>query len=333
MKNFLYRARFILLIVLTFSCKKKTSESNYGTGCYPAKFYMYSNDTFPVIKQHLTTIYPVGPFWEYLQEKTWISAFFNPNNDFEIVYSTGIPDVLEKEIWKYSFCTNQAIKLVSDQYYGLDYSSKGWVLYTGTGHKIYKVKDNGDSLMLLTPQSGYNRAGKWNPSGTLFWNDRDDGVSIHDDNGNVIKIISTNPFEPFDWVNDSTLIGWRNYNFYSMNIYTEDLANLNNKITQSPACRAYSSKENACFVIKNGGQGQDDFLLKYSLDGSNIIDTVDKMYDSYMYIPTDVSHTNRVIGRLDRQFWKDSTTYQIYRYWQIGFFDLENKTQRIVNLP
>lgn len=93
---------------------------------------------------------------------------FNPNNPEQLAYYRyGNTEYnVTSEIWVMDFCAGESKMLVDNAFYGLDWSVKGWLIYTANDQNIWKIKSNGDSLMQVTFIGDYNRYPSWSPDGT-----------------------------------------------------------------------------------------------------------------------------------------------------------------------
>lgn len=293
-------------------------------------YNMYSSAEYDYVWKLLFPIGPTGHTAFYPDEYSRGNPVFNPNNPYEIVYQRKRNNTLgqEYELWVFSFCTGEANKIATNMYYNLDWGSNGWIIYTGTGHQIYKVKSNGDSLSVITNQSGFNRAGKWNPSGTLFWNNRDDGITIQDINGEIEHTLSI-PFDSRDWVDDSTLIGTTNgFHLYKLSIPNDNLISLHNATICYSCPSIYDRKHHEIYLANGGG------LYRYSLDGTNQIELIKAEYPSYQlgkgsYQP----ETDKIVINLMRADWKDSINAD--HIWVRGdalLLDSDGSNDRIINL-
>lgn len=297
-------------------------------------YNLYSNDTFSYVFKDLINTYPTGPDDEFPQEYLYGGMpVFNPHNPYEFIYTKVKSDFssLENEIWKFSFCTGVATQIASNFYYNIDWGSNGWIIYTGTGHRIYKVKDNGDSLTMLSTETGYNRAGKWNPSGTLYTNERDDGLFIKDQLGNTVKVIY---YKALEWLDDSTILFSdynANYSFSSYNINTDVITSLNTNWVSGSTTYTLNRYKNTCYVPIYT-TGIDDYFLEYDLNGSNAVDTICQWYNSYKFYIGDMAN-DKLIATFNRIDWKDSLVNSRYQWYNIAIMDLDATNVRIVNLP
>jgi len=320
----------LLIILLAFiSCRK--DKPFIQNECVSAKYDLYSTQEYDFIKKTLIGTSPLGSSYYAFEKYSYKSPVFNKANKFEIVFikQNNQSTNLEKEIWSFNFCTGLIKKLVDNFNYNLDLSAKGWLLYTDINHNISKIKSNGDSLSVLSTLPGYNRAGKWNPTGSLYWNNRDDGLHIENDKGNVVKIISTIPFDAKDWLNDSTLIGLgTGSSFFSLNIYNEELTQLNNNWTSSNAPVIFDFDNMNCYVPTLFNNS----FLMYDLSGTNNIDSLSDIYNSYNYGNGDYLD-GKIITSLVRMHWKDKDTDQIYYRANLLIMDTDGTNERLIKLP
>ncbi len=74
---------------------------------------------------------------------------FNPNNSNEFIYIKKDFDKGSSELIKYSLLTNLSSVLLSNVTSGchLSWEKNGWIIYTSD--EIHKIKDNGDSLIII----------------------------------------------------------------------------------------------------------------------------------------------------------------------------------------
>lgn len=322
------------ILVLPTGCKQDIIEIPpiiEGPDC-TGVYEDYSTADFDFIKQHLVAASSVGPFFIFPEPYLYENPVFNPCNSNQIAYSRKIPTELQGEVWTFDFCTGEANMVSDNFYYNLDWGYNGWLLYTGEGHQIYKVKASGDSLTQLSNQSGFNRAGKWNPTGTVYMDIRDDGAYLHDFHGNEIKRIETIPFGPIDWVDDTTLLGWRNEMFHSLTVSEETLVPLNHSSVCWYCAHIYMHDNATAKVVHSNGVGAIDYYLSYLLSGINQVDTIQELFDSYSYSKGDYAN-NKIVTTLYRQHWQDSIENVRYARWNILIMDADGTNERLVELP
>jgi hypothetical protein len=128
----------------------------------------------------------------------------NPNNNYEIAYcrkNNATQSNSNMDLYTFNFCTGQTKLLTSDVSGREDWSSNNWILYTGTDGRLRKIKSDGDSSTILTPNNdGYD--GLWSPnSKKIIYNSR----IIIDANGNQLDSLPT--FAKYLWYDDNLLIG------------------------------------------------------------------------------------------------------------------------------
>jgi hypothetical protein len=132
---------------------------------------------------------------------------FNPNDKDEIAYlrfdntTWGV----EHELWKLNLCTGEHLLLSENAAYGLSWSVKEWLIYTGVDQQIWKVKSNGDSLTQMTFSGDYNRHPKWNPGGDKYLyntqNSSDNWYIISNEKGEPIDtIVELETSAHYNWI-------------------------------------------------------------------------------------------------------------------------------------
>ena len=323
---------FVLIAILSISCRKddiKIPSFCNDTITVPdlciGDYHAYSTDTFTFINQDFVQSTLNGFTYVPYEKYQYGEPVFNPNNPYEFAYGRLNTEEMnfEIELWVFSFCTGESNKIFDNASHNLDWSSKNWISFTANDGLIYKVKPNGDSLQSFPPIAGLNNAGKWNPSGTLIWS----GANILDESGELVTTISNTPFGPKDWINDSTLLGWRNDNLFSMNIYDQtNIIQLNNNWTCATCNYIYAEDISGCYV-NNGIH-----LIFYSLDGSNTADTISSFYPSYSLGEGDYMNGKR-IHALVRKHWKDSLNDILYTRIHIAIMEKNGTDVRIVDVP
>jgi len=293
--------------------------------CLGGNYYQYSTDNYTIINRSFqqSTIqgFTFVPFKQY----QYGQPVFNPNNPYEFVYGRLDDSVLgfDVELWVFSFCTGQTRFLTNNASHNVDWSKKDWISFTGTDGLIYKIKSNGDSLISFPPLAGLNNAGRWNPSGTLIWSES----NILDENGNIFFV--KDPMDPSfeDWLDDSTLVGLgENFHIYSHNINSGEIIQLNNNWTCATCYFIYNPDENVCYVRNV------NWLVKYSLDGSNLMDTVSTYAMSHGIGEGDYANGKR-IHALFRQHWADSLNDYLFFQVDLAIMDADGSNERLIELP
>lgn len=328
MKNIL-----ILLILLTNTCKKIDDIHN-NEPCKDGNFNNYSTDKYDFVQSKLFSQSFIGPSINYLEDYSYDNPVFNPKNNYEFAYIKSNNFSFVKELWTFSFCTGVATKISDDFYYNLDWGSNGWLLFTGSNHQIFKIKSDGTELSQISFKNGYNRAGKWNPSGSMYWNLRDEGIHVKNCLNSDVFLIDEQYNNIVDWLNDSLLLGrfWNGSGFYSLDIKTGIITVLNSNTISSTSFVGFDRENSHCYthilgITPNGGN-----TLRYTLDGSNNIDTLKNLYQSYYYTNGDYSST-KIINSLVRQHWEDSISNSRYYRNNIIIMNLDGTNERMLDLP
>lgn len=131
---------------------------------------------------------------------------FDPNNSNRIAYYRfdNTKFDIGSEIWVLDLCSGEKQKIVDNALYGIDWSTKDWIVYTADNQQIYKIKSNGDSLTQLTTFGDYNRYPKWDTKG--------DRILFQRQNGGLSELILFNLDESmFDTITELSSIGAWNW--------------------------------------------------------------------------------------------------------------------------
>lgn len=329
----------LILIVFFYSCRKDKGIIEplpiVGIKCDDSQ---YSQGTTNIYDTILNNLPPAGVFGStfFRQDPIlYTTPCFNPLNDYEICYIKDLSSgPNNKELWKYNFCENKKFKIANNIFYSLDWSSKNWILYTGSDQHVYKIKSSGDSLIKLTSSGGIHASGKWSPDGTKFWY-IDGGTTcfICDEKGNTITTFSTN-FDNIDWIdNNVLLVNWGG-RFCHYNIFTQNLSSPIHTFTVGfEQFSLFSPKSNFCFWENNFPQNSPpQFLLKWDFK-TNKVDTIKQIYFSYKYISGDFnSKSNKVVLELYRAKWKNQTNDWIQYRNNIILMNPDGSDERILNL-
>jgi len=326
---------FILcLIGVNFSCRKdpiiqlppicNDTILQLPQNCLGGDYYQHSY-TYDIINRHFTQSTINGFVYIPFEKYQYDMPIFNPNNSYEFVYGRLDTDVLgfNIELWIYSFCTGKSRYLTDGASHNIDWSSKDWISYTGTNGLIYKIKSSGDSLTSLPPLGGINNAGRWNPSGTLIWND----INVTDEQGEIVFIKDQMQPAYLDWLNDSTILGLGlGFKLYSLNINSEEVVLLNNNWTCASCYVIYNPDREVCYL--NTGSR----IIEYSLDGSNFVDTIMGFLPSNSYHVGDYANGKR-IHTVSRQHWKDSLNDHLYQRLDLVIMDEDGSDIRMIDIP
>ncbi len=316
---------FCALLIL--GCRKPNEEATSTlASTHLCSYDQYTSANFdyiwsPVFNPNMV----IGPFTFLLDGKLNREVVFNPSNPNEIAFVKTDLSSFAAEVWKFDFCTGESSLIVDNFSYNLDWGSNGWLLYTGDDYRIYKVKPNGDSLTVLSDLDGINSAGKWNPSGTMYWNSASSYL-FKDSEGNLIHEIAVSPVHPFGWLNDTTVLGWRDNHIYSMKIPSEELSLLNNKWINDTPENAIDLDEMVCYSLYGARA-----LVKYSLDGTNEIDTIRGLILSYSYSGINYMN-NKLVTSLVRVHWKDSIQNEQYLRQNILLLNSDGTGERMMEL-
>ena len=317
----------MILLLSTFSCRKDPLPSSHipVSGDDPfsiceGSYEKYSTTDFFKDEDGIMHGNISEPTYYPQQDIMNCEPVFNPNNPYEIVFvkDNMVTPTIEEEIWRFNFCTGEQSLIATNYYYNLDFGSNGWIMYTGTGHQVYKVKSNGDSLTALTNQGGYNWAGDWSPDGKKYFYSRSSGAWVYDLQNNLVySQSSSSAAPPIAWIdNTHLLLNWPGGAFWVADIETGE-KNVVNTHTEgnAGAGKVYDSKRNVVYAphfIHLDGR----CYLKYDLN-NNTVDTLKHVSNSYVFeggsyspsldkiITTVVRYENKDGNWAHVNFWKD----------------------------
>lgn len=188
MTLFRFTVLFLVFIALLFSCKKDESSLSLEIpSCTDEEGILVENTNIDITNNCIVMVTNIP-----LNRYGYRNPIFNPNNENEIIYQRidyENPALPKKATWKYNFCTNETNHLTDKAFYGLDWSSKDWVIFTSYDQQLYKIKSNGDSLTQLTDNAFFNSHAKWNNQGTAYLYRQSTsplmGLLISDEFGNI----------------------------------------------------------------------------------------------------------------------------------------------------
>jgi hypothetical protein len=168
-------------------------------------------DTLPPFKDVSCRCFSCDDIYDTLKY-VFSDVCFNPNNPYQIAYLRSPINYfgLKKDIWVFDFETGENKIVGTNAAYGLSWSAKGWLAFTGLNRQIYKLKSNGDSLTQLTKRNAYCNYPEWNEKGDKIVFSTDVTAYFHflDEQGKQIDsaYIIKAPFFSHKWVNDTTLL-------------------------------------------------------------------------------------------------------------------------------
>lgn len=337
---------YLVLITSIFACRKPTNpefplpDLNV-LGC---DYNQYSTSDYDSVGVSYIQFAPIDPYI-LLDDYDYYNPIFNPNNSCQIIYARhnnqGVVG-LQAELWKFDFDTGESTLIYDQYYYNADWGSNGWIVFTNYDYQVYKIKDNGDSLTQLTFDSDFadHFAGKWNPSATMFWNKKNGHTQYVNPDGLLIHEHNTIPFSIIDWIDDSTIIGSQYGHLYSLSIPDENLTLLNtNEIGTGSSYQQLLDRENMQIYCEYVNADEDKrYYLRYDISGSNAVDTLTRLYDSYLFLSEYVnrigdSQDGKIITTLRRAEYPDTTVNQYSIRHNILIMDLDCSNQRLLELP
>ncbi|MEN9582478.1 MAG: hypothetical protein RL641_432 [Candidatus Parcubacteria bacterium] len=129
--------------------------------------------------------------WTYLIDTPNYSfPFFNPNNPSEIIFQKKNYSAANTVLYRFNLLTKQkSILFTGENLYQPKWGKNGWILLNTSDNNIWKIKEDGNSLIQLTYNST-SFAPEWNQACDKIAYFKSDGIShklfIMDENGNNI---------------------------------------------------------------------------------------------------------------------------------------------------
>lgn len=150
---------FVVLVTLV-SCKKNSapvpSEETNRCNCpNEGECYNFEKTDRPTFG------------WTYINDSAQnVRPCFNPKNSSEIVFVK--QGQLSEQLVKYNMATKEKKILYTGRvFFQPKWSSTGWIIFSGTGNQIWKIKDDGSNLTQLTFKDR-NFYPEWAPDGKRF---------------------------------------------------------------------------------------------------------------------------------------------------------------------
>lgn len=294
------KVMFLLLGTLFLQCKKDTPSPNsdpcdlaYTKHSNPYNYIYKGGLTEPCNLLSICHIYPDKYIYSY--------PSFNPSNPYEICYLRDTPSLLNptsNQLFKYNFCTN-SITLIANSVSGYtSWSKKDWIVFTGKGGQLWKVKSNGDSLTQLTKKNPNNA--KWSPSGAkLLFFDSALGLTkmrIINEDGTDYKIIPRG-MSNYNWLDEQNIL----YSYPKDSLHQYFLYNIENNTAQL-LCSV--SEKGAHGEISFDSQCQDmyfdsqDGLYRYNLQSKELVLLAKDYFPSYNLVSSSYMKSKILYNRI-----------------------------------
>lgn len=329
---------YLVFMLFTFSCKKDKIDNNTycSNGIYcPEQYQLRSEpypDTFHKSNKELQCI--VSPQYEYLEEYTYNEPVLNPNNSFEFVFIREKPYEIQptRELCIYNFCSNTTEVITDKVFYGVDWSKKNWLIFTGNDYQVYKIKANGDSLIQLTNTGDYSNYPKWSPSGEKFvyFDASSSGsfpMKIANTYGNHIDSIDF-PMSSWEWLNENEIIysNVGNTELRRYDLQNSMIETIVNQISIGPSGDHITVNQDQEIYTQI-----DEGLIRVGLSGN--IDFLDTNYRTYSSGYAEQLTDSKI---LLQRFITDTTYYEdciVYSGTYISILDEETGEERRIKIP
>jgi len=325
-----------IIVLLTLSCNKgQVSLPSTSLGCdYCPEQYDLRSEPYPDsfhIVNHPGPPCATSPEYRYLETYSYNEPLLNPNNPYEMaLIRTDMTELLlMNELCIYNFCDNSLEVIADNIYYGLDWSTEDWLIYTGRDHNVWKIKTNGDSLTQLTFTGDYNNYPEWSPSGEkfIYWDNSSSFFRICNGDGVALDSISIWMYY-FDWIDEDNLVYTKAINGNEYQVRTVDLQTetqtLLHSIAQPGSPEPISYNDGRILFTANEG------LFEIFNNTVNLLDTNYSTYNSGY--PQQLTDSKILLQR----FITDTTYYQeciVYGATYISILDENTGEERRIKIP
>ncbi|MEL6631336.1 MAG: hypothetical protein AAFQ83_07710 [Bacteroidota bacterium] len=314
------------LLLILLACNKPDPPQIEPEPSDPYERYI-EPITNPVYKEDLFNGFINPP--TYHQKGTFQYWFpcFNPQDPYQIAFLRGT-SACANEVMIFDFRTGRTRKVTDNACYGLDWSSKGWLIYTGINRKVWKVKASGGEPVQLTFGEGFHNYPKWSPDGEKFAYANERDIRLSNSLGKVLHR-AIHWFVPLGWLNNeeslvgqSPLGGLAGYHWDSTNL---------KPVYQGysfPAISYFDAQQLQVFMTPFNS----NYFFVYDIN-RNTRDTIRRMYETYSYGSGDYHpQTQRAIIQLNRKDWKDSLANEIYIDRSLMLLDGDGNELGVVQL-
>jgi hypothetical protein len=155
---------YLFCILVFYNCKKENTKTSDDPPIIQKIDSLLLNcEKLPATPQ------PFGWQDSTINENKNINAFFyNPLNNFEIIYQVNGDIFGYNKVFLYNTNTKQNLFLFNNGNYQAQINNKGWIVFNSNDNNIYKIKANGDSLKQLTFNNISNDP-KWDYTNTTIY--------------------------------------------------------------------------------------------------------------------------------------------------------------------
>ncbi|MEX1191078.1 MAG: hypothetical protein WEA99_03830 [Brumimicrobium sp.] len=330
---------YVLLIFLAIvSCRKdKVPELEEvipigGGGDHCPEMYNQRSEAYPDTfhKSNAEMNCIVSPETVYMEDFAYNAPILNPNNAFEFAFiRTANPDEMSwnDELCVYNFCNNKTKILTDKVNYGIDWSVKDWIIFTGKDLQLYKIRSNGDSLTKLTDTGDFNNYARWSPDGTRYlYLDASSNFKICDENGEFLEYTGFS-MKSWAWLNEDEIIysNQGNTELRKYNLETETTSTIVTQIGIAPSGDRISIADNGDIYTT-----ADVGLVRVNQSGS--IEVLDTNYVTYSSGYPQVLTENKILLQrfiVDTTYFEDCEDhYATY----MSIFDINTNNEKRIKI-
>ena len=214
--------------------------------------------------------------------------------------------------------------------YSPNWSKKNWIIYTGINNQLWKIKNNGDSLIQLTNTNTYNNHAKWNLSGTkyVYYDASAFNFKIANEYGNIEKNFKL-PMLCWNWYSENEIVYCTNVGASQIQVSKYDI---NTTTTTVLATVEGGGVEAGNINVHKNEIVFDTKYAVYSITNNNVI-LIDKNYQSFYATDFQVLTDNYYINNRGLQDTTALDSCIVYGNYHINIVNKFTKEERQILLP
>ncbi len=324
---------YLFCLFVLFGCKKDNSKITDNPPPIDETDSLLLNcEKLPATPQ------PFGWKDSTINENKNINAFFfNPLNNYEIIYQVNGDIFGYNKIFLHNINTKKNLFLFNNSNYSAQINNKGWIIFNSIDNNIFKIKVNGDSLTQLT----FNNTSidpKWDYSNTTIYFFKKATLT----SPSLLTQINTKGQElnsvPIEYANTafakktSKLFYLKNYS-NRITVFLKDIAT-NSETLIISSNKQSNAQQNDFFNLSIDNTDENmywtnfDGIYKYSLSSSKI-DTLYKNCGNSLFINPILSIRNNIMTFVHKKIKVINNNILFYNY---KCYQLDLKTKEVKSI-
>lgn len=202
---------FLCLVLQVLACKKETPSPVANPNILAPTFN--SSECPPLVMPDSTLPTLLG--WASNRKRM---PHFNPanNNQFSYIAAVSGSNFYNLCVHDLSTGDTQIILEGHTYLYQPQWHANGWILFRGNGDNVYRIKNNGDSLIQISTGSVFQTP-EWRPDGQAWISNNvvnfAGDIDVFDLQGNLIEVMPGEEYDFGDWSQENRIVTHRPNNF------------------------------------------------------------------------------------------------------------------------